>query len=507
MKKMIIALLFFFSLFSIPVFATSTQQFNNIKLSPYYFSTLPQNVNQTMSVTINPPDNIASIISALFHFKVFTGGSTTNYILYVNNKLCGTYLVDTSFANAGQYEIAFDCTSLIQRAGTYVVKLKSDRNAGSFYGWLDLTYMNNPIELISSGTEYLAYENGTVFVRLLTGNSQPINLAYCNTTIYYPNKTKFLNNQLLTFLEKGIYYYDLTLPNITGNYIASFDCIFPAQIFNENRTIGLTLGATFDNTIQYFFYDQTENQTINKAFLEVYSTGSATGSDLQIAFNGQVVGHNLGKTPPIGNFTLNQSNFVLSDAQTVSLTNVGTGTTYIFWIRLYVNYTLTNPTQIIRGQNEINVHDLNQTFASSGLWNKLVGIQNEITSVNDTITATNFSIFGKLYSVQDDLSAIYDLTYASNSSIINKLYAIQDEIASVNDTINANFNTTNSMIISLNSTINALTTTVNYWGNALETKLDGIMMGNVTVTALVDYDEIALTVMQYLKALEKIEVI
>jgi hypothetical protein len=111
---------------------------------------------------------------------------------------------------------------------------------------------------------------------------------------------------------------------------------------------------------------------------------------------------------------------------------------------------------------------------------------------------------------------------AHNQSVFTKLYAIQDEIANVNTTqnlnfqnlnqnIQSNFTYTNSLITSVNSTLNwwgnFINTTINFWGNALETKIDGIIMGNVTVNALVDYDEIAITVMQYLKALQKQELI
>ena len=154
MRKAFLMMALFLAVMAAPAMASSTQQTNNIRMSPYYFASLTQNTNQSMWVRIAPPDGMSSVTSALFHFKVFTAGSTTTYTLYVNNQTCGTYLVDTQFANSGQYEIAFDCTLLVQKPGNYSINMKSSRDSGSAYGWLDLTYTDNPASLLSAGTEY-----------------------------------------------------------------------------------------------------------------------------------------------------------------------------------------------------------------------------------------------------------------------------------------------------------------------------------------------------------------
>jgi hypothetical protein len=608
----------FTSIFLMPlVSASSTQQYNNIRLNPYYYPSLTANTNQTMYVYVYPPDNIASISSAIIHFKTFTSGSTTTYTLYVNGKLCGTFLVNTQFANSGQNEVAFDCTDLMAGTGNYTLNFKSSVNSGAGFGWLDLTYTNNQIKIETAGTDYQVGENARVFVRLLYENSNPINLASCNATIYYPNNTKFINQQLLTLLEKGIYYYDFTAPSILGNYITSFDCIFPSSIFVQNRTyFGYTIGASTPSLSDYFPFDDTSNVTINSAWIYYSLTGSGLGASNGFYFNGILIGTGSGVTENL-NVTLNQSNFNLIEMQQFLIHRVALSSDINF-VMLFVNYTYNNPSEIIRGQNEIHIFGnrnvtVNQTYfdnefsqvanlitstnttihkhldsiqsdisnaynslnsaitsvnesvlaSNSSIFGKLYSIQDDLVSINNTVKSLNFttdltpvldklnsiqgnissvndtiinaennlsnsisntnsSIFGKLYSIQDDLSAISDLVSTSNSSIMNKLYGIQDEIASVNDTTKAgfsnldqnmqnNFTYTNNLIISLNSTINwwesFASTTINFWGNALEAKIDSIMMGNVTVTALVDYDEIAITVMQYLKALQKVEII
>jgi hypothetical protein len=328
--------------------SASTQSSNSIKFTPYYFSTITANMNQTMWVNINPPDGIASIVSSLFHFKVFTGGSTTNYILYVDNKLCGVYLVDTSFANSGQYEIAFDCTHLIKTSGNYTIKLKSDKNAGSFYGWLDLTYMNNPISISTSGTEYQTYDNGTVFARLLDGNSNPVNLGTCNVTSYYPNKTSLFLNSPMTLLSKGIYYKDFTLGREVGNYITVFDCIFPSSVFYQN--IGLDADVSNDIPVTGIFpFDDSNNVTINSAQVNF---SQINNGNCQLFFNGIVIK----PSSSLGNFSINlkQSNFTVGEMQSWTFSQLS-GTPNIAYISLFVNYTYNNPLTTIRGQEELHV--------------------------------------------------------------------------------------------------------------------------------------------------------
>jgi hypothetical protein len=123
----------------------------------------------------------------------------------------------------------------------------------------------------------------------------------------------------------------------------------------------------------------------------------------------------------------------------------------------------------------------------------------------------------------EEIKGAGEMHISNTTAVINAdINSLREAISSVNETqninfqnlnqnMNSNFTYTNSLIVSLNSSINwwgnFLDTTINYWGNALETKIDQIVMGNVTVTALVDYDEIAITVMQYLKALQKQELI
>jgi len=64
-----------------------------------------------------------------------------------------------------------------------------------------------------SGTEYQQGEVGQVIVRVVNAWGMPISANYCNVTVYYPNKTVFINNQSMTEGgAPGSWYYEFTTP-------------------------------------------------------------------------------------------------------------------------------------------------------------------------------------------------------------------------------------------------------------------------------------------------------
>jgi len=83
-----------------------------------------------------------------------------------------------------------------------------------------------------SGTEYQQGEPAQVIVRVVNAWGTPINADWCNVTIYYPDKTVFVNNQAMTKGgAPGSWYYAFTTP---------FDQI---GVFEEYVVCGVTLPA------------------------------------------------------------------------------------------------------------------------------------------------------------------------------------------------------------------------------------------------------------------------
>jgi len=95
----------------------------------------------------------------------------------------------------------------------------------------DVTVNKKPVNpsLTLFGTEYEYAENGTLYAQMLDEDGSPVNAANCNITIYYPNRTLWVNYEELAYLtaSNGLYYYNFTTPNITGVYAAIANCSNP----------------------------------------------------------------------------------------------------------------------------------------------------------------------------------------------------------------------------------------------------------------------------------------
>jgi len=74
------------------------------------------------------------------------------------------------------------------------------------------------------GTEYQSGEAGKSFVQAVKGGST-IDTATCTLTVYYPNTSLFLNAVSMNAVgSDGFYYYDFTVPDIKGIYMATAYC-------------------------------------------------------------------------------------------------------------------------------------------------------------------------------------------------------------------------------------------------------------------------------------------
>jgi hypothetical protein len=99
----------------------------------------------------------------------------------------------------------------------------------------DILSKVSKIEMKIHGTEYFQNENATVWLQLLR-DYQPINNGSCFVTIYFPNKTVWLNEILMTYLNDsdGIYYYDTVTPSTSGVYMVSASCYVPKNAFTDD---------------------------------------------------------------------------------------------------------------------------------------------------------------------------------------------------------------------------------------------------------------------------------
>ena len=104
------------------------------------------------------------------------------------------------------------------------------------------------------GTEYQVGDSATVFLQL-TYNYLPINNGSCLFDAYYPDKSVFMNDISMTYLNgsDGLYYHDFTVPNITGVYMLSATCKYPFDVKDKVAdglilTYGIQSGGTYEDT-------------------------------------------------------------------------------------------------------------------------------------------------------------------------------------------------------------------------------------------------------------------
>jgi hypothetical protein len=267
----VIALLIAFILASPVVSAIQpTQQYNKIFLDPFYRNSMSNGQTYNYSISINPPDGLSSIKSAIISMEVWIS-PTVNFTLLVDGKPCNTpfYYISTTYASSGLARANFDCTNIMNGKGNYTVSIKPlQANTGSSTVWLDLTYMNKPIpSIFISGTEYQIDDTATVFLQIINATSQSVNNAICFMNAYYPNKTIFLNNIKMTYLygSDGLYYYDFIVPNDIGIYMLTVNCNFYYNLtYNrlQNDTfVDLAFPTTNYGNLTYFSIGRNGNST------------------------------------------------------------------------------------------------------------------------------------------------------------------------------------------------------------------------------------------------------
>jgi len=232
MKPKLSFLLVAFLFLLVPAFAVlPSQQYNKLFYTPYYVSNLTQNQNTTFSFTIDPPDGLESVKSAVLNFQVYASPTIT-FTLWVDGKQCSppSFVISTTYAGASLLPFSFDCSDVVKTKGVHTAKLMPSKTTGAGYGWLDVTYTNKPTPDFSMfGTEYTANSLATIFLRLVDADSNPVDNAICILNVYAPysyniSHPKLINNQIMLHKEEGLYYYDYLLPSYTGIYMELASC-------------------------------------------------------------------------------------------------------------------------------------------------------------------------------------------------------------------------------------------------------------------------------------------
>ncbi len=244
--------LFLLVFFLIPLVSAvpSSDIYFKTYLTPFYVESLTNNANTTFYFYFNP-ESIGKIKSVIVNFQIYIT-PTVRFYLVVNETACNppSYLIHTTYMDAGYADIAFDCTQVINKAGNYTIKLMpSGANTGAARGWVDIAYSSAPTSIQVFGTEYKGGEYGKTWIQLLNSQKQYINNATCLLTIYYPDGTKLFDNAYMDYLEKGIYYYDFIVPDMEGVYPITVECFYTTlqNIYTANSS-QIAAGTQTQNT-------------------------------------------------------------------------------------------------------------------------------------------------------------------------------------------------------------------------------------------------------------------
>ena len=387
MKKLLLVSLIFLIEINFVFGLDLSQQSNKILINPYYTATFTKNINYNFNITINPPDKITNILSAIINFNLFATSSPQEFILTVNGHSCRnpSYIALSS----GFATTSFDCTNIITKAGYYNMTMTSVKDSGGLTGWLDLTYINNASDyvgrvgnvtnvnmvdnvdkvssvdkinqgnLLMHGTEYSPGQNAKLWLQLLDSNKSAVINAVCYIDVFKPDGTELVTHAAMSNQHvQGIYYYNLLAPYIQGIYPSIADCYFiasqnPRVVTSYNITSGVLKGAgTIANA-----------QTLDGTYL-VFTTSKNAGT----------VNNRINITFGFSDFYTNCGN--VSEALLTGLTFSWTG----IWNTGNVNHNIVLYTYNYTGKNWITLSNI----IDGGNGNTVLTVANSLPTVNTT---------------------------------------------------------------------------------------------------------------------------
>jgi hypothetical protein len=401
MKRLIILLgLVFICL--VPFISAQQQpqeQTNKIFLNPFYRDSMSGNVNYTYTVNINPPDKISYVSSAIITFDMWINPTRT-FTLWVNGKSCNnpSYTISTTYAGSGRAVIYYDCSNIINKAGTYNVTMRTSGNIGASTSWIDLTYSNKPKGRVDvHGTEYTAGIDKTAknWVQLLNASNQEVNNGLCYISIFTPTHATYLSNALMTSSnDSGIYYYDYNVPVIPGVYPVIAECYYEASetefyptsiAINRGTAVFTNLDSAFEIDGNFFRYtENTPNPRrvdLNWTFSAANISACASVSELLLT--------------SINIFVYGTLDSVPNDDVTISIFNWTSNT----WIDL--------PNKIAEGAGYKSVSNVISTnnITKSGFYSATNGVKIRTTDTALTDTANNNFDVDKIFIGCDQLAS------------------------------------------------------------------------------------------------------
>lgn len=491
MRKLFAWFMLFVAMATIVVAVQPTQSYSKIYLDPFYRSVMTAGTPYVYNVSVFPPDGVSGVKSAIVTFKVLITPTVT-FNLTVNGQACSNplFLAHTTYADAGQIEVTFDCSNVITQSGVYsLVLLPTQANTGAITGWLDLTYMNNPVGSTQIfGTEYIAGDYGRIFLQLRDNQGLPENSGSCRIDIYYPaqiNSTAdvFLDNAPMLYLSgsDGVYYYDVaSMPMVEGVYmmtagcnaeLSSSFCYETSGTDSNSPSRNVSVGTYSSSTIALNGYDDF-------AYTSCSATGGASKQciaiydyDLKVHFDNSSMFTDL-------------SLFYMGEASGTALLSFEVfNWSNNSWIPLSNNLTFSG-------------------LASAGVTGRNDFVSNTIPSPNDTISTNRIirirttSSLGTVFSQYDNW---LNINLKTTTGVVQELKGSGElHISSMYRELTAQHNTLNNSVISTNTTLHSHLDAVNISINdnvdyTREYLYNKSVVDNNSINANIDFTRLNLT--------------
>jgi hypothetical protein len=184
-------------------------------------------------------------------------------------------------------------------------------------------------KLFVGATEYDPFDPGKVFVQL-TQEGSPLENSTCFVSIWYPNTTRFVFNQMMAAQEEGIYYHDFTVPEVLGVFPVSIECQF------------------FVSTISYDAIEATDLQgDLSGVPFDIHAIDGLTIEDTEVLGNSRIMALNITFT----NTSLtNNSQFIFLDTfwrRVQGVTNDPPGDYMMYYVYNYSSGSYVEMAQLV----------------------------------------------------------------------------------------------------------------------------------------------------------------
>jgi len=479
-KYWLATIILVFLSFSVMVSATKTVK--TVEIPFGLVKNAPADMNLEKNISFNPPDGITEIISAEMILKGdFASFTDVAGFITKNYHECTPSEITTPATDVYNYDVIFDCSKFATnyRGGDVLAMFNLTKSAKNLCGRYRITYYNNPLPQMSIGTtEYSVGADGKVFLQLLDNDYKPIDNASCFLDIYFPNDTIFISDYVMNHLTKGVYYYNLTVPNHIGVYMVLVTCHIPSYTY-------------YDYFDDYSKLESYENITISggKVMLSENMSANCSGTCADCSLRNESDCHDgCAWNPPVcsGSFFEKCKNITISNVGNSLLTDFPAYINLTYDSDMLPNYRDLRfyNTSCNNGGSLLDYEIENYTVSNADIWLRIPSLPvagtvisvyyKNITQVSSGENPTGVwdDNYVMVQHLEETSGIHYDSTAYGNNA--TNYYSVQNAIGKIGG---ANrFNGVDARLRIENSTSLDLTTknyTIEAWINASTVGLDG----------------------------------